>query len=180
MMARLASLHPQKQFQQLDAKKFQAFANWYFIAIRELVDLPGFQENPQWIQSRLRIFVSLREIQEALKTLEQLGMLERDERGKLCYRTFSATPFDAPDEGIRRFHEQMLNLAQKSLREQSVAEREVSGMTLTMRKVDLPRAKEILRRAYQDLAALAQSPGDEVFQLEIALFPLTKPLKESP
>jgi uncharacterized protein (TIGR02147 family) len=106
-------------------------------------------------------------------------MLERDERGKLCYRAFSATPFDVPDEGIRRFHEQMLTLAQKSLREQSVAEREVSGMTLTMRKVDLPRAKEILRRTYQDLAALAQSPGDEVFQLETALFPLTKPITEN-
>lgn len=175
IMARLAELHPKKEFRQINLPAFHAISNWYFYVLRELVDLPGFREEPRWIQSRLRIPLTSKEIQEAIKTLVELGFLQRDRAGKLRYTQRVHTAFDVPDEGLKRYHEQILGFARESVRTVDPELREISGMTLTLRAADLPRAKQMLRQVQYDLAQLAKNPGDEVYQVEVALFPFTKP-----
>jgi len=33
----------------LDEKQYEFFSNWYYSAIRELISLPDFREDPEWI-----------------------------------------------------------------------------------------------------------------------------------
>ena len=171
--ARLAELHPQKKFQSIDAKTFQAVSNWWCYALREMVNLPDFQENPRWIQQRLKFPVSLKEIEEALHVLLQLGLLRRDGTGVLRYHNSIQSSFDVPDLALRQFHEQVLQLAQQSLHSTHTVDREISGITLTLKKQDLPRAKELMRQLLYDLSALSTHESEDVYHLETALFPLT-------
>jgi uncharacterized protein (TIGR02147 family) len=174
IMERLASMHPRKEFRALDSKTFQAISNWHYYAIRELVDLPDFKEDPVWIQKRLRTSLTQREITEAIQTLVHLKLLARNENGQLEYPSYAASTFDIPDEGLRRFHTQILQLAQQSLHDVRPEEREVSGTTFTLRKSDLAKAKDILREALEQIGNLGRERGDEVYHIEFALFPLTK------
>ena len=171
---RLAQLHPKRSFMQLDARSFAAISNWHYYAIRELVDTRGFREDPVWIQYRLREKISHKEIREAIETLLHLGLLKRDERKRLVYRQDVESTFDVPDQGLRKFHSQILERAERALMEVPVGDREISGSTITLKKEDVPKAKAILRQALEEIVQLAGTGGDEVYQAEVALFPLTK------
>lgn len=171
---RLAQLHPKRAFLQLDARSFAAISNWHYYAIRELVDTRGFREDPAWIQFRLREKISHKEIREAIDTLLHLGLLKRDDQKRLVYRQDVESTFDVPDQGLRNFHSQILQRADRALKEVPVRDREISGSTITLKREDVPRAKAILRQALEEIVQLAGSGGDEVYQAEVALFPLTK------
>jgi uncharacterized protein (TIGR02147 family) len=171
---RLAELHPRKEFQGLSLNTFKAISNWQYYAIRELVDLPNFKEDSTWIQKRLRFNLPAKQIQDTIATLVDLGLLTRDSKGKLKYTQQIETTSDLPDEGIKKYHEQALSMAMTSLNTVKPELREISGMTFTLNNKDLIRAKEILRQAQYDLSKLAQNPGHEVYQLEVALFPMTQ------
>jgi uncharacterized protein (TIGR02147 family) len=174
ILERLSRSHPSRIFRSISAEEFQAVSQWYYYAIRELVDLAGFREDPAWIQRRLRAYVPRREIAQALATLEKLCLIERDPSGRLRYTNQMTSTRDIPFEALKRFHEQMLGHAARSLRDVDVKEREVSGLTFTLARKNLPMAKELIRSFYEELTALGAQPHDSVYQLELALFPLTK------
>lgn len=171
---KLAEIHPRKEFRGISLNAFKAISNWHFYAIRELVDLPNFKEDATWIQKRIRFPLTAKQIHEAIRIMLDLGFLTRATNGKLQYTNQIETESDSPDEGLRKYHEQVLEMAQKSLNTVKPELREISGMTFTMNKKDLARAKEILRQAQYDLSQLGKTVGDEVYQVEVALFPLTQ------
>lgn len=173
LLQRLAALHPRRTFRTIDSRVFQMISRWPHYVIRELVDLSGFKEDPVWIQKRLLFELTQSEIVNSLKNLEALGLLTRDAHGKLKYVSDIQTTFDVPDEGLKQFHEQFHDLSRRSLRETDPNDREISGITFTLRKEDLPRAKELVRQLIFDLGELGKVPGDEVYHAELSLFPLT-------
>jgi len=179
LLQRLAALHPQRTFRAIDSRVFYLISKWPHYALRELADLTGFNEDPAWIQKRLRFELTHSEIINSLKNLEALGLLTRNSQGKLKYASDIQTTFDVPDEGLKQFHEQFHDLSRRSLRETDPNDREISGITFTLRKEDLPRAKNLIRQLIFDLGELGKVPGDEVYHAELSLFPLTHPLVPS-
>jgi uncharacterized protein (TIGR02147 family) len=173
---RLKKQHPKKEFRLLSADHFMAISNWHYYAIREMVDLKDFREDLEWIQKKLNFKVSKKEIEQAIEALLRLELIERDENGYLRYaKTTIATADGIPDEGLKRFHEQMLDNARASIRSVDRQSRDISGVTFTLRKEDLPKAKEIVRNMYQELLRMtSKNEADAVFQLETTLFPLTQ------
>lgn len=176
LMERLQKRNPARDFRVLDRDSFRAIANWYCYAIREMVDLKDFRDDPEWIRSRLKFKVSKKEIVDAIESLLRLGLLERDENGFLKYAQGTVTTGnDMHDEGLKRFHEQVLENAKQAVRTIEPKQREISGVTFALNKEDLPKAKEILRRAHLEILNIsAKTGGDAVFQLETILFPLTQ------
>ncbi len=93
-----------------------------------------------------------------LKNLEELAAHARYSR-KTEIRFKRSDDFDVPDEGLKQSHEQFHDLSRRSLRETDPAEREISGITFTMKKKDLPRAKELIRQLIFDLSELGKTPA---------------------
>jgi len=65
----LAKIHKFQEFKSLnpqEVESYQYLSHWYYVAIREMVLLPDFKEDPKWIQKRLRYEVSLENIKQAL------------------------------------------------------------------------------------------------------------------
>jgi uncharacterized protein (TIGR02147 family) len=176
LLERLRARHPSSEFRVLDHETFQAISGWHFYAIRELTRLGDFREDPRWIRRRLSFRVSSREIRDAITVLLRLGLLGRDQAGRLCpSRERVTTRSDIADEGLKRFHEQMLTHAYSSIRAVDPAQREISGTTFPLRRDSLDQAKELIRKFQTDLCELlSQDGGDEVYQLEVAFFPLSR------
>jgi uncharacterized protein (TIGR02147 family) len=174
ILKRLERSNPKQQFRNLTREHFEAVSQWHHYAIRELADLPGFQEDPKWIQNQLRPSVPLKSVQQATETLENLGLLARDEKNDIRYTDKIMSQTDVPDEALKQFHETMLSLAATSLRDVQVEKREISGMTFTIAQKNLSIAKELVRNLYHEMTQLGPEPQDAVYHLEVALFPLTK------
>lgn len=173
ILKRLEQANPRKQFRELTRGQFEVIAEWHHYAIRELADLPDFKEDPYWIQSRLKTFVSIKAIQQALENLVKLGLLIRDENNLLKYANKIVSQLDIPDPALKQFHESMLNQALISLKSDSVTEREISGMTFTVAQKNIEQAKQLIKNLYIEMTQLGPETQDSVYHLEVALFPVT-------
>jgi uncharacterized protein (TIGR02147 family) len=63
-------------------ERYQYLSHWYYVTIRELVAHPDFNDDPHWIQKKLGNTVTIWEVKNAMKTLERLGLISKDEAGK--------------------------------------------------------------------------------------------------
>jgi uncharacterized protein (TIGR02147 family) len=74
------------------------------------------------------------------------------------------------------YHKNLLNLSQDILEQVAADKRDVSGMTLGISKEQLPLLKEKIREFRQEILKLVSvdTHPEEVIQLNIQMFPLTK------
>lgn len=160
----------------LDEKTFSVISEWYCYAVREMVRMDHFFEDPNWISSRLRFKVAPRQIRKAIQDLLSVGLLTRDSRGRLEMKEARIdTTHDVACEAIRRNHEQTLENAKQAVRAVDVSLREMTGATLVMNVESLPAAKETIRRFRRKFAQTFEADkGNALYQIHLSLFPLTR------
>ncbi len=180
LMEKMGREYPDANLRILDDKSFTIISNWFGMAIREMVRLEDFQEDPVWIQSRLRFPVQEREIQQTLVDLLQQGLIKRTKLGNLVSSMgILRTTDDVSSEAIKSYHEQMLDNAKISLREVNVEMREFTAETLTINTANIPAAKQLIREFKAKFSRLLEEQkGNETYQLQIQFFPISKELKD--
>lgn len=176
LMERLAKRHASGTFRYLAPDVFETISNWHYYAIRELVLLKDFVDDTEWMCRALRFKVTPKQAADARETLLRLGLLEVDANGRLIQASGKVeTHPDVMAEGARRFHEQMLQHAQLSVRTVPTIEREIMGSTFAISLCHVPRAKELIRKFHHELCDLIEEKsGDSLYQLHVAFFPLTQ------
>ncbi len=176
IMERLKRLHPNNNFRLLKQEEFNAISQWYYVAIREMVQWKGFQESSEWIQKQLLFKVTKSQIKEALCALEKIGLIKRGKNGRLELGTkqFTTTQ-DISDEAIKKFHEKSLECAKTSVRDVEVQKRHISSTIISVKAANIKKAKEVIDRFQDELSGLIEDgEGDAIYQLNIQYYPLTK------
>ncbi len=175
MLEKLGKKYSTESRRSVDEKTFQTISNWYFLTIREMLRLHHFRLDANWIANMLRFKVNLRQISHAIQILQDLNLITVDSNGKVVQREGRLeTSNDIASEAIKRYHEEMLENAKNSLRNASADEREVSSQTLALNSKNMGRAKELIREFQERFAeVLEEDQGDQVYQFQIQLFPLT-------
>lgn len=180
----LQKLKDYKEVNRSELEVHQYLSRWYYVAIRELINAPGFKENAEWIQGRLRGKVSQKEIEEALQFLDKFGFIKKDNDGQ--YKV-AQKQLDC-HEGVFKislgeFHRQMLDLAKLSIEETPREERLLLGHTVAVSKSQYENIKMILKDSLKQIESCEKSKidkksetgdGENVYHIELALFPLTK------
>jgi uncharacterized protein (TIGR02147 family) len=175
LMERLGKKYSNDLKKNVDEKTFQTISNWYFLTIREMVRLQNFKLDPTWISSMLRFKVNARQVTHALQILQDLGLISATENNQVEQLEGRLdTTNDVASEAIKRYHEEMLENARSALRSVPPEEREVSSQTLAINSANLSKAKALIRE-FQDKFAelLEEEKGDQVYQFQLQLFPLT-------
>lgn len=162
---------------ELTAEQYEYLSNWYYPVIRELVTVPDFSEEPEWIAKRLRNKIGVKQVREALETLLKLGLLKRDEAGRLAQaETCLTTGDDVAQTASYQFHKQMLGLAQEILESVSGREREISSVTAAVSKEQYREIKNMIREFRNKVVNYindTQATPDEVFQINLQMLPMT-------
>lgn len=165
---------------RLSDSQMNYYSSWYYPAIRELVAMPDFREDPEWICAKLRQKVNKKQTNQALADLLKLGMLARDPQGKLMQvEPLIKFPGGFFNLAVQNFHIEMMERAKESLLEDDYVERNASSVTLTFRRRHLP---DLIRRIAEFRDELIESfgaPGegtdapDCVLQVNLQAFQLT-------
>ncbi len=162
----------------LEPEQLQYLSNWYYTAIRELVNLKEFKEDGNWISRKLGGLVSPPNARRAIEILLDLKLLKRDSNGRLVQTSNYVTTGDEV-ESVSAFlyHEQMIKLAMESLRVKTSDVRNLTALTFTIRKSDYSQVvAEINDFRKKIIASLqnrqVQDQDDELYQLNIHLFPI--------
>ncbi len=162
---------------KLNSDQFELISNWVHFAILSLVKLNDFQSDLDWMANRLG--VESVDVRKALLRLQHLDLIHISEKGTIT-RTSNAvrTSDDVLSASLQDMHLNDMSMAAKKLKEIPVHLRDFTNVTFSGNPKTLPRAKEILRKAQDDLEEIMQDDNSEVYRLCMYLFPLTVP-KES-
>ena len=160
----------------LSADFFHLVSDWYCFAILSLAETKDFRFDIGVIAKQFKI--SITEAKLALDRLERVGLLKRVNGQLQVVSDFVVSPDDIASEAVKRCHEQLLDKAKDALQTQSIDEREMGGITFAVNPKRLPELKKDLKKFLDDWAekvsALDPRSKTEVYQLETALFRLSK------
>ncbi|MCO4756338.1 MAG: TIGR02147 family protein [Bacteriovoracaceae bacterium] len=174
---RLNHLRPQKrEVKFLDVEHYKYFQNPLHSIIRTLIEREDFVNDPAWIQKTLRFKTTQNEIEEVIKRLITLDLLE-EEDGKLIkkYKAIQ-NKIDVPSKAVQEFHKRMSSIAQDEVSKQSVSEREYNSFCFNIKKGQLQNAKKRLReftQEFMDEFEASRETSDDTYHLNIQLFSLT-------
>lgn len=165
-----------KRMYPLSEFQYRYFDFWFYPVIRGLVALPNFKEDAQWIARQIRPAVSPAEARRALSELLELGLLSRDETGRLVQSNPTVVTSNAiTSSSLAHYHREMMRNASESIDRFPREKRDLSALTLAVSRDSASVIKDLAEKFRRDvLAEAAKDRGiDSVYQLNIYFFPVT-------
>jgi uncharacterized protein (TIGR02147 family) len=163
---------------RIEHDMFEYLSHWYYPAIREMAARDDFVDDAKWIAERLFPSVPTRDVQRALEALFRLGLLTKDDDGTISRGEPSVTTgHEVAALAARNFHYQMLERARESIELCDREFRDVSALTVCVNPDVVDQLKDRVHRFREEMLDLCDSSSDPetVYQLNIQLFPLTRP-----
>jgi uncharacterized protein (TIGR02147 family) len=162
--------------------KYEFYDKWYYAALRELVALYDITDDCDEVGKLLTPPCKSSEVKTALAVLERLGFIKKNDRG--VYQRVSAiitSGRTAHALEIQNFQITTLELAKRAFDLFTKEQRELSTLTMSIdgAALDVIKGKlSNLRAEIMELARSVQRP-DQVFQLNMQLFPLSTKKEEN-
>lgn len=153
----------------LDA--FKVISDWYHLVIRELCDVQDGM-TVQKISEDLQLAPSV--CRSAVQRLMKLKLLHETVQGLKPTDSSSHFGDEAPSGAILEFHAQVLDLAQKALRDVSFDKRESHSLVFSIREQDREKMHQDLKNAILRIAnkyAYAEN-RDAIEILTLQVFPV--------
>jgi len=160
----------------LGEEHYEFFSKWYHSAIRELVTLPDFREDPAWIAQKLFPPITPAQARKSLELLVSIGILTRDKNGVLIQKdALISSEYEMASAALRTFQTQMIELAGNAVEQVPRQQREISSLTLGVSEKFFLRIKERIRIFKEEILGMAvedKSDSETVYQLNFQFFPL--------
>lgn len=171
-----------KQVNPLKKEQYNYYAQWYHIAIRELINTQDFQNDPHWIAKKLEPQITPTEASEALETLLKLNLIKYNDKGCLIQTDkFVSTGDEVSDTSVKEYHHQMIHMGATAMERIEAAHREISSLTLNLSAETSLEIKKLIQRFRKEILSLAsqEEASTGVYQINFQLFPLTEIPKEN-
>jgi uncharacterized protein (TIGR02147 family) len=174
---KIIAMKTPKNMKLLESAQYDYFSKWYLPALRELVMLDGKKLTAAEMGKKLSPKVKTKDVEIALKQLEDLGLIHKDADGawKQTEQIITTGP-EVKSLLIANFHHEMIKMASKSIDRYPADQRDISAATLSIAKKNIPELKSKIaefRKKILKEYACDQAP-DQVIQINIQMFPLTK------
>ena len=175
-MLAIAKVH---KVRVMEGDLFEFYDSWQNPVVRELAPLmPG--ATPGEIAKKCIPEVSAAEVQQSLGFLTKAGLLKKagDNAFVQAETSIAGTP-DATRLALRGMHRQMSKLATPAV-DLPVDERHFSGVTMGLSRTSYERIAHVLDECRRQIIAIAAEDKDidQVYRLNLQLFPLTQRVKE--
>ena len=176
---KIVSLKSNATIRKLDKASYEYFSKWFYPVIREIVSLGDNKWDAEQISGKLDPEISAKDAAKALKALIDLGLISRDSEG--FYRqneSFLTTGPEVQSLTVANFHREMLRLATESIERHAAEVRDLSALTISIRSERITELKEHLGRIRQEIIKMycEDKYCDQVYQLNLQLFPLSRKL----
>lgn len=162
--------------------QYDYFSTWYMPVVRELATSPGYNDDPQWMADRIVPKVTIEEVRNALALLVSLKMISRDEKKrkwKLTNRVISSPP-EVLSRAAIKYHNDSINLAREAITRFESGKRDIRSVTVKLSPAGFAAMKKRLEGFWRELLSASdmQTNADQVFTVNMQLFPVSIPEKE--
>lgn len=152
-------------------------SKWYYVAIREMANLPDFKLDPSWISVRLQKPVPIKEIAEAIEFLKSANFIQEMVDGSVKQTEKQLDCFSGIYRlSLAEYHKQMFTLAAESIDTVPREERNILGHTFAIDEKNFGEVKKLLEDLQKRLSELEKSETkpSRVYHVGLLAFPLTK------
>ena len=173
---RITSFKAYRSTRTLDHAHAAYHATWYIPAVRELAARGDFRGEPKWIAARLVPSIKVSEAKAALATLLELGLLKRDDSGRVVQsEPLLTTGPEMHALHIASYHRAMMHRAAESIDLVASARRDISAVTMLAGPGGMARLKAMIQRFRRELLemAVAEKGATQVIQVNFQIFPLS-------
>lgn len=153
--------------------KFEFFAHWYVSAVREMVALPRFKEDPEWIAKHIVPPIKATEAKKAIEDLLHLGLIKRNEDGRLIQsEALLSTASEVSSSFVSNWHKEYLKRASESIDLLPREKRDISAVSFGFSKNNITILKEMIADFRKGVLHLASQHDDNdvLMQLNIQIF----------
>jgi uncharacterized protein (TIGR02147 family) len=162
----------------IETARYEYFSRWYLPVIRELVIFGDRKMTAEQIAEKLYPAVRVKDVETALGRLESLGLILKDEQGQ--WQQADALLSTGPEVQsllITNFHKEMIRLAEESITRHPAKTRDITALTISMKKNRMAELKQKIADFRKDILKefATDEDSDQVMQINIQAFPLTKP-----
>ncbi len=162
--------------------QYEFFQKWYYTAVWSVLHYFEFNgENCRELAEQLVPSISVREVRQAVALLKTLGLIKKDADGKYqpCALNLT-TGREWQSLAIRQYQKDLIKLGGEALDRFKKDERNISTLTLTVSDMDLNKIDDMISEFRKSLVKFVNTSKDtgRVFQLNVQLFPLSKPRNE--
>jgi uncharacterized protein (TIGR02147 family) len=173
---RACRARPVEEFQ------YAFYQKWYHSAIHALLSIYEFKAGFKKLASLLTPSITAKQAQESVRLLTRIGMIKRGEDG--VYRpadSFVTSGVRWQSVAIRDYQRETINLSAQSIDRHPKEIRDISTITVALSSKDLPEIRERVRQLRQSILTMENAHGaDTVYQINIQVIPLTRPIGENP
>ncbi len=164
---------PSSHYHELKEDVFATISDWPHYAVLNLMETVAAKSDCRWLATRLGLPAA--QMRDVVDRLLRLGLLKSD-AGKWTRTSKKlSTAQDIPSGAVRRWHQQCLTIAEQSLETVAVEKRDITSTTFPVDPKNLKEAKRLIKNFRRGLAELlADGHCREVYNLTVALYPLTK------
>ncbi|NLE00605.1 MAG: TIGR02147 family protein [Fibrobacter sp.] len=174
---RMQRLRGNSAIKFIDEEQYEFYRCWYHSALREMVTLPDFKEDYEWIAKRCIPRITTAQAKKSIEVMLELGILRRNEETSQLEQTEEviSSEYEMRSFILRNFHSEMIGLAKDALERFDPKEREISSLTLGVSQQCYERIKERIRTFKQELLDMViedSSDSETVCQCNFQFFPL--------
>lgn len=163
---------------KIDVSSYTYFSKWYYPAIREIAIFGNRKSTPKEMAKLLNPNITPREVENALNLLVELELLRKDKDGfwEQVDKVVSTGP-EVKSLVISNYHKEMIKLGMEALERHPTDKRDISSVTLSVKKEKITEIKKRIIAFRKELLKFAceDDNSDQVIQINIQAFPLTKP-----
>lgn len=158
-------------------EQIEYWSKWYYSAMRELVAIHRITDDFKEAARLLVPKISPAEAEKALKLLEKLNFIARDEQG--YYKRLDKVISMNAEWGtlvVKQHQMDMLDLAKLGLEKIPREERDISSVTMSLSQERFEQVRKMFQDFRQQLITLARTDPDpeRVYQVGLQVFPLSK------
>lgn len=188
LLKELADLRMQQQVKtgEINEQAIDKMPNWIGWILYAALDQEGVEFKPEKLRELLRGKATDSEIQEALKNLVRSGDILMDETtGRLQKAAHSTEQREEiPPALVRKLQSHLMYLGLESLFQDAPSDREFGSLTLALTRTEFEelrfKLRQLRKQTHKDQAIRRMtSKGEQVYQLNLQLFPVTKGQKNS-
>lgn len=164
-------------FLSLTDDEFELLSEWHHFAIIELSKTEGFEADVHKIASRIGIHVE--EVRDAVERLQRLNFIQvKDGKFRVLSPNTTWTNTQKTSEARKKIQKALLEKSLDAIDHVPFEQRENGSVTVAINTKRLPEFKEKLKEIRKELADFFQATDeanlDQVYQLTLSFFPLTK------
>lgn len=161
--------------------QYELFSEWYYVAIRELLDFYPFYGDYKELSSLLMPNIQPGEAKKAVETLERLDLIHKHPDGYYeKTEQVLSTGESWMSIAITNFQMKTAELAKDAIQNYPKEIREFSTLTLSISQETFESIRERVKCFRQELLQIAKqdTQADRVYHLNVHLFPFTLPQRD--